>query len=217
VVGGFGRNQYLYHKIGEYCSQRGIEIQQPKNPWEAVALGAVCRCLEPPEGGLVAVRLARKSYGTPASELFRQGVHDPDDMYIDRFTGRKMARGQMTWLCGDKGDRLPEDQPRIIGIELVQRFEPHEGRELYGALVGCVEDTAPRRFVDNAAQVICRVESTFHDIPDSALLRCRDATTGKEYFEVDFKLEATMGATELTWRLLYNGKEYGSTSVSYDI
>jgi hypothetical protein len=40
--------------------------------------------------------LARKFYGTPAAELFRPGVHDPDDMFVDELTGRKMAKGQMT-------------------------------------------------------------------------------------------------------------------------
>ncbi|KAK6337277.1 hypothetical protein TWF730_002683 [Orbilia blumenaviensis] len=47
VVGGFGRNKYLYRKIQEYCSTRGIGTRQPKFPWSAVARGAVCRGLEP--------------------------------------------------------------------------------------------------------------------------------------------------------------------------
>ncbi|KAK6356035.1 hypothetical protein TWF718_000409 [Orbilia javanica] len=107
VVGGFGRNQYLYRKIKEYCSTRGIETRQPKFPWSAVARGAVCRGLEPASGGLVAVRLARKFYGTPVSTIFDPSLHNKEDMYIDRFTGCRMANGQMRWLS-EKGDRLPE-------------------------------------------------------------------------------------------------------------
>ncbi|KAM7198281.1 hypothetical protein V8F33_005072 [Rhypophila sp. PSN 637] len=215
VVGGFGRNPYLYKKIQEYCSQRGIQTRQPPFPWSAVARGAVCRGLEGVDGGLVAVRLARKFYGTPAAEPFRPGYHDPDDMFIDELTGRKLARGQMTWLC-ERGDRLSEDQPRTIGIEVCRRFEAHEERELAAVLVGCSEDVAPRRFADNAAQVICKVRGDFNDVPLSSFPKSRSATTGREYYEVDFKLEATFLGGEITWKLLYKGREYGSTSVSYD-
>jgi tRNA A37 threonylcarbamoyltransferase TsaD len=32
VVGGFGRNEYLYGKVVDYCRQRGIETRQPLAP-----------------------------------------------------------------------------------------------------------------------------------------------------------------------------------------
>jgi len=215
VVGGFGRNPYLYRKVQEYCSQRGIGTRQPQNPWSAVARGAVCRGLEGGANNLVAVRLARKHYGTAAAELFRPGVHHQEDLHVDEITGRRLARGQMTWLC-EKGDRLAEAQPKTIGIEVSRLFEPHDAREVAGVLVGCTEDVAPKRFADPAAQVICRVRGDFSDIPLSNFPKSRSAATGKEYYELDFKLEATFRSDDITWRLLYRGKEYGSTTVTYE-
>lgn len=32
VVGGFGRNNYLYGKIDEYCQRRGIQTRRPGFP-----------------------------------------------------------------------------------------------------------------------------------------------------------------------------------------
>lgn len=33
VVGGFGRNAYLYRKIEEYCKERGIGTRTPQFPY----------------------------------------------------------------------------------------------------------------------------------------------------------------------------------------
>lgn len=110
--------------------------------------GAVCRGLEGPQSGLIAVRLSRKHYGTYASETFIPGVHNDQDAYVDRFTGRKMAKGQMTWLV-DKGERLPEALPKIAEIELAANFKVNDDRIFGAVLVGCDEDIAPRRYVDN--------------------------------------------------------------------
>ncbi|KAK3332846.1 hypothetical protein B0T19DRAFT_448679 [Cercophora scortea] len=215
VVGGFGRNRYLYRRIQEYCKERGIETRQPAWPWSAVARGAVCRGLEGAGAGLIAVRLARKFYGTAASEPFRPGFHSEEDMYVNEITGRKMARGQMTWLC-DKGDRLPDDTPRTMNIELSRQFQPGDEREIMGVLVGCTDDVPCRRFADDAAQVICRVRADFSDMPLSSFPKSRSFVTGKEYYELDFKLEATFKSDVIHWRLLYQGVEYGSTTVTYD-
>jgi hypothetical protein len=145
VVGGFGRNPYLYLKIQEYCAARGISTRQPMNPWSAVARGAVCRGLEGEAAGLIQVRLARKFYGTPASEVYNARLHHPDDMYTDPLTGRAMAKGQMAWMCS-KGDRLPEGQPRTIGIDVCKNFKVDDPRDCGALLVGCDDDEPPKRF-----------------------------------------------------------------------
>lgn len=148
LVGGFGRNSYLFKKVSEYCSERGILTRKPNFPWSAVARGAVSRGLEGPSAGLVAVRLARKHYGTPISVPFRQGVHHPDDGYIDEFTGTKYAKAQMRWMV-DKGERLPEDKPKKVFIECCCTFKPTDDRDFGAVLVGCTEDEAPRRYAHN--------------------------------------------------------------------
>jgi hypothetical protein len=130
--------------------------------WSAVARGAVCRGLEGAGNGLVAVRLARKHYGTYASEPYIAGVHDPEDMYIDEFTGSRYAKAQMTWLI-EKGERLPESTPKKVSIECACRFKTTGDRDFGAVLVGCDEDLAPKRYRDKSESFdvskICRYDS----------------------------------------------------------
>ncbi|CAM1509097.1 Fc.00g028360.m01.CDS01 [Cosmosporella sp. VM-42] len=216
VVGGFGQNGYLYSRIQEYCDARNIQTRQPMFPWSAVARGAVCRGLETAQGGLVAVRLARKSYGTPVSVMWNPLRHDPADMHIDEYTGMKMAKGQMRWLC-DKGDRLPESAPKTMSIEVSAHFNYSEERTIGALLAGCANDVPCTRFADDDVKVICRVRADFSDIPVQRFPKSRNPKTGEEYFEVEFKLEAHFkGSGEIVWRMLYKGQEWGSTTVTYE-
>ncbi len=93
------------------------------------------------------MRLARKHYGTYASEPFNPFIHDAADAYVDEFTGSKYAKGQMTWLV-DKGERLPESAPKRASIEVCRRLSKTEDRQFGAVLVGCDEDDAPRRYAD---------------------------------------------------------------------
>ena len=94
------------------------------------------------------MRLARKNYGTYASEMYREGFHHADDMYIDEFTGYKYAKGQMTWLI-EKGERLPETCPKKVSISVSRSFKMGESREIGAVLVGCLDDKAPQRYQDD--------------------------------------------------------------------
>ncbi|KAF3129560.1 hypothetical protein TWF703_008847 [Orbilia oligospora] len=215
VVGGFGRNEYLYRKIKEYCSSIGTEIRRPRFPWSAVSRGAVCRGLEPASGGLVAVRLARKFYGTPVSTIFLPSVHKPEDMYIDGYTGCRMAKGQMRWLS-EKGDRLPEAHPRKIEIQVSFSFRPEEPRQVGVTLVGFSEDKAPERLVDSGVQPICRILADLSTIPLSQCDQMLNPLTGMVFYSVDLALQATFSREVLTWKVLHGGKEYGSATATYD-
>ncbi|KAH7141116.1 hypothetical protein EDB81DRAFT_692772 [Dactylonectria macrodidyma] len=215
VVGGFGRNAYLYKKIEEYAQARGIQTRRPKNPWSAVARGAVCRGLETSGDGLVTVRLARKFYGTPTSTPYIAGIHHEDDAYIDEYTGRKYAKGQMNWLI-EKGDRLPEgNNPKTLSIRVCSHFTAGEDRSISAVLVGCSEDSAPKRFADDSAVIVCRVRGDLSDIDLKTLPKARKPN-GEEYWEIDFELQATLKADVILWKALYKGKQVGETTVSYD-
>lgn len=118
-----------------------------------MARGAVCRGLEGAGSGLVAVRLARKHYGTYASEPFIPNIHHPEDMYIDEFTGSRYAKAQMTWLV-EKGERLPESTPKKASIECACRFKKNGDRDFGAVLVGCDEDVAPKRYRDQSKSLL---------------------------------------------------------------
>ncbi|ORY18798.1 hypothetical protein BCR34DRAFT_472752 [Clohesyomyces aquaticus] len=215
VVGGFGRNEYLFKKVTEYCNERGILARQPTFPWSAVSRGAVCRGLEGPMTGLVAVRLARKHYGTPISVPYRAGIHNAVDMYTDEFTGTKYAKGQMRWMV-EKGERLPESNPKKASIECCCTFKKSDDREFGAVLVGCDEEVAPKRYADDSAYVICRVRADLSKVPESKFTRARSGLGAEEFLIAEFKLEATFEGGNIDWKFIFDGKEYGSVSVSYD-
>jgi hypothetical protein len=233
VVGGFGRNPYLFKKISEYCEKRRILARKPTFPWSAVVRGAVCRGLEAPSTGLIAVRLARRYYGTPVSIVFEEGVHDQEDAYIDDFTKKKYAKGQMRWMI-DKGERLPEDTPKRVSIECCCTFKRTEDREFGAVLVGCDSDQPPPRYAHNSkwtnfrdyrresliilagAYNICRVRADMSTVPESKFARARSGLDGEEFLVAEIKLQATFVAGMINWVFIFDGKEYGSVSVSYD-
>ncbi len=107
--------------------------------------GAVCRGLEGPQAGLIAVRLSRRHWGTYASHPWDSRRHNPEDIYIDEYSGEKYAKGQMTWFVA-KGERFPERAPKKAAIELCREFHLDEDRTVGAILVGCDEDSAPSRY-----------------------------------------------------------------------
>lgn len=123
----------------------------PPISWSAVVRGAVCRGLEGAEGGAVAVRLSRKFYGTPLSRAFDPDVHSSQDAYTDEHTGLRLARGQMAWLV-NKDERLPEKDPKVISIGVMQHFGYDEDRRIGAILCGCSEDVAPTRYAHDGKQ-----------------------------------------------------------------
>ncbi|KAF2463990.1 actin-like ATPase domain-containing protein [Lindgomyces ingoldianus] len=215
IVGGFGKNPYLFKKITEYCIQRGIVARKPTFPWSAVARGAVCRGLEGPLTGLVAVRLARKHYGTPVCTPYKPGIHNAADMYVDEFTGSKYAKGQMRWIV-DKGERLPESSPKKVSIECSCTFKKSEDREFGAILVGCDADAAPARYAHETAYNICRVRADLSTVPESKFARARSGLGAEEFLIAEFKLQATLCGGNIDWKFIFDGKEYGTVSVSYD-
>jgi hypothetical protein len=78
---------------------------------------------------------------------FITGVHDPDDAYIDEFSGKKYARGQMTWLVS-RGERLPEAIPKVVSIEVGCKFKKTDSRDFGAVLVGCDDENPPSRYAD---------------------------------------------------------------------
>jgi hypothetical protein len=154
-------------------------------------------------------------------------------MYQDEFTGARYAKGQMTWLV-DKGERLPEKTPKKASIECSTRFRKQEDKEFAAVLVGCDDDDAPRRYADNSksnwsqwyhqivtdraieAYNICRVVADLSAVPESKFMRARTGLSGDDFFIAEFKLEATFVGGMIDWQFIFDGKAYGSVSVSYD-
>jgi hypothetical protein len=80
---------------------------------------------------------------------YNPAIHDPEDRYVDEYDGRARARGQMRWLV-DKGERMPEKNPKVASIECSVSFRLDEERAFGAVLVGCEEDVAPTRYADDS-------------------------------------------------------------------
>ncbi|KAH0545470.1 hypothetical protein FGG08_000471 [Glutinoglossum americanum] len=98
LVGGFGRSDYMYQRVQEYCQERGLGALRPMFPWSAVVRGAVIYGMNPDNKGMVKKRMCRMHYGTPISELFDPTKHEPDQGFIDDDTGLKFARDEQA-IC----------------------------------------------------------------------------------------------------------------------
>jgi hypothetical protein len=73
-----------------------------------------------------------------------------------------------------------------------------------------------QELIETGAYNICKVEADLSTVPDSKLMRARSGLGQEEYFIMEFKLEATFVGGMIDWKFIFDGKEYGSVSVSYD-
>ena len=154
VVGGFGRNPYLYEQIRSHCARQDIGTRRPQGEWSAVVKGAVCCGLEGIESlekRLIVSRRARKFYGLSRHSTWDSSKHHPDDYFIDAVDGKPYARSQMQWLMA-KGDELPTAMPKIIRMSVYGTFKFNEAPYCRGILWGYDGDKAPAR---RAAGGIC--------------------------------------------------------------
>jgi hypothetical protein len=60
------------------------------------------------------------------------------------------------------------------------------------------------------------VIADLNTVPESKFMRSRVGLSQEEYLMAEIKLEATWAEDKVTWKFIFDGKAYGSTSVSYD-
>ena len=100
LVGGFGESEYLYKRVTTWASQYNVQVIQPREASTAIVRGAVLKGLEPRSGPTKTevVRRARRSYGVPTNQPYIEGKHAELDLYVDRVTGDRLARNQISWF-----------------------------------------------------------------------------------------------------------------------
>ncbi|KAI9890224.1 MAG: hypothetical protein M1814_004386 [Vezdaea aestivalis] len=214
LVGGFGKSNYLFSKIKEYCTERGFEALRPENPWSAVARGAVARGLEADERGLVSLRLCRLHYGTPVSRKFVPGIHNPDDSYVDEHTGERMARGQMSWMVS-KGHPLPTNAPKRVSIDCSTKFDENESRTFSARLVSANTEIAPPRYMDEASIPVCTLSADMSDVPDHKFMKAR-GRKGDIYYIASFSINIVIDNTRMKFSMTFDGDECGSIDAKFD-
>ncbi|KAF8541822.1 hypothetical protein BDD12DRAFT_803390 [Trichophaea hybrida] len=179
LVGGFGNSDYLYNKVREYTTGRGIETRRPTFPWSAVVRGAVARGMEAEDNPLVRLRLCRRHYGTPLSKSWDPFKHHPDDFYIHAHKRTRMARGQMSWLLG-KGDILSATDPKRASIDCCTTFKRGERRFWRIHLAACDDDSASERFSESSTYIVGSLKADLSSVPESKFQRSRSG--GSDFF-----------------------------------
>ncbi|RPA89023.1 actin-like ATPase domain-containing protein [Choiromyces venosus 120613-1] len=215
LVGGFGKSEYMFKKVQEYCVARGLETRRPPFPWSAVVRGAVARGLEGEGSGLVQLRMCRRHYGTPVSEHYDETKHSSEDMYFDDLTGEKFAKGQMHWLL-TKGESLSAATPKRVSIECCRTFRPTDSRVFSAKLVACNDDYAPRRYFENSVYNVCTLHADISTVPESKFHQARRGIGGEMFYIAEFKIEIIAHGANLKFFLTFEGQEYGSVSANYD-
>ena len=100
LVGGFGESEYLFSRVREWATPYKIQVLQPREASTAIVRGAVIRGTEPKTGPAKTqvVRRARRSYGVPTNQVFIPGKHAEVDMYVEKESGERLARNQISWI-----------------------------------------------------------------------------------------------------------------------
>ncbi|KAK8104361.1 uncharacterized protein PG998_011394 [Apiospora kogelbergensis] len=108
LVGGFGRNKYLYEYLKEKLVVDNIEILQPQGgkPWTAIARGAaLSEILQKSLFTPITKRKARQSYGWVVEKVWDPSAHKEghDAKEYDAVRGEWRALNQFDWpiVAGD--------------------------------------------------------------------------------------------------------------------
>ena len=117
LVGGLGRNKYLYDRLMVCHASDGVQVMQVNGAfvspistplihaygahrWSSICRGATLWGLEHSSFTMpspISSRISRYSYGMTSSPIYDPTKHLEEDKYLD-VEGKYRARRQMTWL-----------------------------------------------------------------------------------------------------------------------
>ncbi|KAI9683419.1 MAG: hypothetical protein M1829_005491 [Trizodia sp. TS-e1964] len=211
LVGGFGESEYLYKRVDEWARQYGIQVIQPREASTAIVRGAVLKGVEPSMGPqkTEVVRRARRSYGSPTSQIFVYGRHLEEDAYLDSLTGLKMARNQISWFIR-KNQPMGEDEKFSHSFyRPFRKCLPWED-----SLVSCELDVPPLRW-DSSVTKHCTIKSDLTHLHKSNFKR--KWKNWRRYYTANYNLVIRVNGAKLNFELSYNNQTYGVASVEFDV
>ncbi|USP81405.1 hypothetical protein yc1106_08679 [Curvularia clavata] len=212
MVGGFSESPYMFAKIRGYLEKQDIHVIRPPNSWSAIARGAATKGLER-DSSTVSNRKSRRHYGTSCAQAFQKYRHLKDDMFTDKFHGKKRARHQMHWLI-NKGQDLPALEGNHATADMSTKWWAGDAPIAHWKLFSCDADIAPSRSVDKS---VCRVTTLTVDLSDLSKDNMTQNTSpsGRQYYSVRLKVNISLQSS-LEFYVTFKGKKFGSVTVSYD-
>ncbi|RPA76194.1 actin-like ATPase domain-containing protein [Ascobolus immersus RN42] len=211
LVGGFGESEYLFSKIQEWTvdgphSRLGIKVIRPRNSWSAIARGA---CLYG-AGGVVKSRRLKHHYGVALGIKFVPGKHLETDSYYCEWTGQKMTNDNISWFA-NKGRLVKEGEEMVIDAFWTSRTKLSAVNiELWS----CSAANAPTSKRSTEVVTLGRVDCSLAMLPASAW-QVKSDGLGTQY-RADFKVVMQISSASLIFKLVYQGKAYGTGVMSFN-
>ncbi|KAH0558375.1 hypothetical protein GP486_004965 [Trichoglossum hirsutum] len=212
LVGGFGESEYLHKRVSQWASQYDVQVIQPREASTAIVRGAVLKGIEPQSGpGKTQVtRVARRSYGAPTSQLFIPGMHLEEDAFYDRFTGRKMAKNQISWFIRKQHQPVTDDH--TFSYAFSRHFRTVT--PWTDTLVSCEADRPPTRYDPAVVRKHCNIVSDLTHLKKSRF--SRRWKNWRPYYMAEYELVMNLKNNNLGFALHYKGNRYGATNVNVD-
>ncbi|KAH0541830.1 hypothetical protein FGG08_003713 [Glutinoglossum americanum] len=208
LVGGFGESEYLYKRVSQWAGRFDVQVIQPREASTAIVRGAVLKGIEPQGGPGRAQfeRVARRSYGAPTSQLFIPGRHLEEDAFFDKFTGKKMARNQISWF-------IRKHQPVTDDHTFSYAFSRHFSTVTpwTDTLVSCDADQPPPRHDPTIVRKHCAIISDLTHLKKSNFKR--RWRNWRPYYAAEYELIMNLKNNNLGFALQYKGKKYGAANV----
>ncbi|ORY19539.1 hypothetical protein BCR34DRAFT_609684 [Clohesyomyces aquaticus] len=227
LVGGFGANRYLYHRILSSCRtiDEKMTVIQLKDAWSAICRGACLWGLEHSSQGsqapTVKTRLARYSYGIcrdlpwdPKNKSFSE-----QDKKKDTAHGGLLAKDQMVWFI-EKGDPIEEgmlyrtqiSQTVKTGVFRAMTFrQNHFSQQLWY----CSSNEPPTRQGPSVKR-LCSVD---FEIWTGWLLLHENAfkspVTGKRTRDANFDLLIKLGSANIDFEIKWRDEIVGTCTADY--
>ncbi|KAK8190110.1 hsp70-like protein [Phyllosticta capitalensis] len=213
LVGGFGDSDYLNERIAIWCSQHpgNIRLTCPPQCQAAVVRGAAIRGLEDIQP---VTRLARRHYGYSICKTFRPGIYPESQSFIDRFNGKKMCRGRLSWKVS-KGQVITSTTE--VSFTILVKMEEDDIPESTLTLYACSSNDPPEYKKNHAAEKIgeVRVRWSLNDF-DKAEKRFNQ-TMGAYVWCFEYEVKMQMNAEDglLKFKTFAYGKPAGETTIDY--
>ncbi|KAF8333722.1 hypothetical protein F5887DRAFT_1080066 [Amanita rubescens] len=223
MVGGFGASDYLFSKLNEHFSQRGINILRPDSHLsKAVAEGAISHILD----RSVASRMSRYTYGIECCTPFVS--HNPEHVArrhtcLTRSSGNVYVPGVFSAILEKDTAVFEEKEFRSTFHGEYSEEEFHE-MSIHETDIKCYRskkakapawiDQAPGFFPD-----LCIASADFSELKKSIRPRT-NRKNGMRYYDYRFDIILLFGLTELKAQMawLENGVERrGPASIIHDI
>jgi hypothetical protein len=131
---------------------------------------------------------------------------------------------------------LTANTPKRVAIECSTPFKPGEDRNFCTQFAYCVDDIAPRRYVEEgkftsalstSAQLseadghsgvipLCSVKVDMSSEPESKFMRARASTSGELFLVAEFSIEIEVDNARLKFVLAIEDKECGVVEARFD-